>query len=414
MPTKPFSFSVLLVALTACGQTALPVDPPIVHDPPRAADGCTALFDAHADWSTGCQGPALRDGQREDLIAHCTARAELPGIAVAPAAFQYCAVKIATSNCASLPLECLTPADGSAQTTLTFLGGSVPEFYYEVFPRAPGSLPVGEGCLLGAQCQSGACSSELTCGICVDPKQIGEACGATSVCVNSDCQNGICVEIGVAAGGACQDVKGDSDCLSSLYCLDTVCVPRLKVGDTCPDDYRPVCMEGSLCLGSVCQAVEAVGEGEACDSTLARCTGEGLQCMEGTCRRPVDAVPAGGDCYLDTCALGLHCAAGTCVIPALSGAPCQEPASCVDGLTCLLTAGGTGQCAAPLGEGAECYSFYDCEGGLYCAFSKGPGHCQPLEPQGAPTSECAEDRPCGGAQVCRWGACVAIDSCSAP
>ena len=416
MPTKLFSFSLLLVALTGCGQAVLPLDPPgkpsVGQDPSKYSDTCAGLFDAYAVWATGCLGTPLPDGLRDDLVAHCAAREALPGINVAPAAFHDCAGKIAASYCASLPLECLSPSDYAAQTTLTWLGGSVYPYYYEVFPRAPGSLAAGEGCSLDAQCQSGTCMSQESCGICIDSKQVGEACDATSSCVNSACQSGVCVEVGVAEGGACYQGKGGSNCLSSLYCGKNGCVPRLAVGSPCSGNGTFVCQVGTLCRANTCLPIHEVHEGDACDSSLAPCRGEGLTCMDGLCRRPVDNVPAGGSCSFDTCVLGLNCVGGTCAVPVAAGGLCKHSDACMQGLTCLHAPGQKiGQCGAPPGEGGKCEEPWGCASNLYCQFTKGGGFCKAV---GLPTTECDQFRSCGGSQVCRRGKCVQLDLCSAP
>jgi hypothetical protein len=417
MPTKLFSFSLLFLALTGCGQIVVPTGTPVVPDPvvPALATHsatCTALFDAYAKREQECVGTPISAALRDDLVVHCSAREALPGISVAPSAFLECAKKIAVSSCASLPLECLSPEDGSAQTTLTWLGGSVAPFYYEVFPRVAGALLAGKSCSIGAQCASGTCSSNDTCGFCIDYRKAGESCDVTSPCLGSECVAGTCVEMGTPLGGACQDIKGDSDCLSSLYCKDSVCVPRLQVGDSCVDGYLPICAQGAICSASTCQIVKYVKEGEACDEGIARCGAEGAECVDGVCRTPVDNVPVGGSCWVDTCAVGLHCSAWLCVTPSAPGGPCVDVAGCMTGLACLGTSAGAGHCGAPLLEGADCMAQGECASGLGCEFTKDPsGTCKPY---GTSTLECGETSPCGGTEVCRGGECRPLDLCSAP
>lgn len=417
MPTKRFSFSLLFLALTGCGQIVVPTAPPVVPDPvvPDLATHsatCTALFDAYAKREQECVGTPISAELRDDLVVHCSAREALRGVSVAPAAFLDCAKKIAVSSCASLPLECLSPADDSAQTTLTWLGGSVAPFRYEVFPRADGVLVAGKSCSFGAQCASGVCASNETCGFCVDPRNAGDACDVKSRCLDSECIAGTCTETGTPLGSACEDIKGDSDCLSSLYCKDSVCVPRLQVGDTCPDTYLPVCAQGSICRASTCQIVHYVKEGEACDEGVARCGAEGAECVDGVCRRPVDGVLAGSACSFDTCAVGLHCSAFVCVAPSPPGGPCVDAAGCMTGLACLGTSTGAGHCGAPIVEGADCQAQGECASGLACEFAKDPsGTCRAAW---SSPGQCGETSPCGGTEVCRGGECRPLDLCSAP
>ena len=417
MPTKLFSFSLLFFALTGCGQIVVPTAAPVVPDPvvPDLAmhrATCTALFDAYAKREQECVGTPISAALHDDLVVHCSAREALPGVSVAPSAFLDCAEKIAVSSCASLPLECLSPADDSAQTALTWLGGSVTPFYYEVFPRAAGELLAGKSCSIGAQCASGACASNETCGFCVDRKIAGEACDVTSRCLGSECIAGTCTETGTPLGASCQATKGDSDCLSSLYCKDSVCVPRRQVGDACSVGDLPICVPGSICRASTCQIVQYVKEGEACDDAVTRCGAEGTRCTDGVCRLPVDGVQAGGSCSFDTCAVGLHCSASVCVLPVVLGGPCAESAACLTGFACLGTSSGAGHCGAPIVEGADCQSMGECASGLWCEFAKDPtGKCRAAWSSSAP---CGETTPCGGAEVCRSGECRPLDLCSVP
>ena len=232
-----------------------------------------------------------------------------------------CAAKITLAECAGVPLECLSPLgkiDNSGQLSYVWMGNGFSELYYDLFPRATGSLAAGAARDIGAQCQSGNCTSRDSCGSCVDESKVGETCGPTALCMGwrGQCMDGVCVEVGLAEGSPCQETKGSSDCLSSLYCSNGTCAPRLKVGDACIEGgYLPVCPKDASCIAFVCQQVKEAHEGEACDFWPVICTGEGLFCDGETCRKPRTGAPAGSGCLRDFCAEGLICATYTCAVP---------------------------------------------------------------------------------------------------
>ncbi|MFS8069978.1 MAG: hypothetical protein ACMG6S_26740, partial [Byssovorax sp.] len=343
MPTKLGSLSLLLFTLTACGQTI--TEPPVTTPEPSATTAsrasCAAFVGAYTSWATGCLGTTLSAGRRDDLVDHCAARAALPGVEVTEGAIAACAAKIALAECTGVPLECLSPLgriDNSGQLSYVWMGNGVSALYYDLFPRAKGSLATGAACDIGAQCQSGNCTSRDSCGFCVDESKLGDACGPTALCVGwrDQCTDGVCVEVGLAEGSACQETKGSSDCLSSLYCLNGTCIPRLQVGDLCDaDGYLPACPEDTRCVASVCQQVKEAHEGEACDVGPVYCTGEGLFCDGETCRRPRTGAPAGSSCFQDFCGEGLICATYTCAVPRNAGEACDYTEACAAGLACI-------------------------------------------------------------------------------
>ena len=414
MPTKLGSLSLLLFTLTACGQTI--TEPPVTTpEPTTTTASCAAFVDAYTSWATGCRGTTLPAGRRDDLVDHCAARAALPGVEVSAGAIAACAAKITLAECTGVPLECVSPLgrfDNSGQLSYVWMGNSISDTYYDLFPRARGSLAAGAACDIGEQCQSGNCTSLDSCGSCVDESKPGEACGPTALCVGrrNQCTDGVCVEIGLPEGSACQEAKGDSDCLLSLYCSNGTCVPRLKVGDACPEDgYLPVCPTDATCLDAVCQHVEEVHEGEACDIGPVSCTGEGLFCDGKTCRKPRTGAPAGSSCFQDFCAEGLICATYTCAAPKKAGEACEYTESCAAGLACLYGATNSGVCGTPKSEGASCASLEECAKGLHCDQAGPEWTCKVLPEL---TIECAERYPCSGSEICRAGVCGAFAACS--
>jgi hypothetical protein len=408
MPSLPRPSLVLLLALTACGQTA------VTETPPEPAPLCAPLFDAYTTWAKACGRAELSSLQQGELVAHCEAHAALPGIDVPPAAFHECAGAIAASSCAVLPLHCLTPLGGSSpfnQPTRVWVGsGSIAD--YELFPRVSGTLATGAACDVGDQCQSGTCTSYDQCGVCADVRALGESCGATALCATGICDSGVCVVPGSPEGSACQAPKGASGCLPSLYCPNGTCVPRLHVGDACPDGALSfeACPVGSVCHASVCQSIATMQEGQACDGVTAVCSGEGIFCLDGVCRQPVAGVGLGGSCGLDVCVPGLMCSYASCAVPAQEGEPCLGAVACAANLLCLSDPQGGSRCGAPRGEGEACGGLDECGPELFCDLSGTASSCRRAAVQG---EACGDGSgPCMDSLACRDGMCGALDECS--
>lgn len=411
MLLKPLSAGLLLASLTGCGEIALPSQPPVYYE-----DSCAGLFSAYATWAGGCRGEKLSDADEHELLSRCTVRTAIPGIHVAPAAFSDCAGKVAASSCAVLPVECLTRSDIDNEQS-TFLGTGVESWQYELFPRTPGALPMGASCSLGAECLSGACSgSPSACGACVAFARLGEACDAQQLCVGSTCDGSVCVDPGLPEGSACL-VNGFGACQAKLRCvngLNGVCAPRLGIGMACnedPGDSSGGCVEGAVCSGSLCMAVEEAGPGEPCDNKVHQCVAELYGCFDGVCRKPIGDVPEGGSCDRDACASDLHCVASICEVPAEEGKLCSQLASCVSGLSCLRDSDTSNHCGPGLAEGAECWLSGECASGLECNIGKGGGKCAPIYHH--PTW-CTDAMPCGEDMTCRSGVCIPLAICTGP
>jgi hypothetical protein len=401
------SFSLLfLLGLSACSQTVVPE----AKDPPKT-DLCASLYDAYATWAKACTGAELQEGQRYNLITHCAARAALPGVHVADEAFQGCAAKIAMSSCGALPVECLSPDYMDARGWLTDVWlGNETFGTYEIFPRTAGKLAAGAGCDINAQCQSGECTADSDrCGICVDLKKPGEACGATTICTGqSSCEDGVCKEFGVGEGSPCEAPKGASNCKSSFYCPNGTCVPRLKVGDACNQDGLPfdACPVGAVCHDSICQTIHEAHDGQACNDSTAPCADEGSFCADGMCRKPVADMPEGSDCGPDACARGLACHYGHCAKAAQAGEECTLDVSCAVNLYCHQAPGGN-RCG-PLGAESEaCGSFDECGPDLECDLSAST--CTRAHGAG---EKCGNGYRCMDPLECVAGVCSALGVCS--
>jgi hypothetical protein len=168
----------------------------------------------------------------------------------------------------------------------------------------------------------------------------GAPCGEAAQCTGRRCNKptgsicGACAPR-VPAGGDC---KSTSDCEDTLICGPTKCVVPSKAGEACGGTAP--CAAPLLCSKGTCGAGVGAGEscadGEACKSGLA-CEPSSKVCQELSFAKPGEACGlvsgsivgcAGGAVCKDTCvapaADGASCSAG--------GAPCQAPASCLNGV----------------------------------------------------------------------------------
>jgi hypothetical protein len=382
---------------------------------------CTTLFESYSGWTEECFGTTLGATEMNHLVTTCAERGALPGIGATVAAIQGCGAQIAASSCAALPLDCIiTDHDGYAPpSTLAFLT-SDDDAAYHLFPRAPGQLASGTACDIAAQCQSGSCSTTFsydfdhTCGVCVDQRGAGEACGANTVCsYGTSCTDGVCTSWGSKLGEACQSPKGESNCLPDLYCPVDTCVPRLHIGDACDESYvaHEACPQGAICNAGVCQVVVEGKAGDACDDVVVHC-GTGMFCAEGNCRKPVANVGLGGACVGDICASSLRCRNQVCAVPAEVGEPCYENSECAAGLICPALLVQKPTCQAPRAEGQSCEAEDACDHGLTC------GGSTPMTPicvrKVAEGEACSDAARCWAPLSCIDGVCGDLGVCSAP
>lgn len=423
MTLRTFSASLLLaLSLAACGQSvATPVPTPVTTPPvpPQATAGCTGLYEAYSTWIKVCTGAELAKAEIDHLAVTCTERAALPGVDATPAAISSCASRIAASSCTALPADCImSNYPGEAPPANRDFLINDEEVGYQLFPRTQGKLAAGQACDISAQCQSGECSTILsydfdhTCGVCVDPKKIGESCDANAVCeYGSNCTDGVCKDWGDPEGAPCQAPKGDSNCQHDLYCPSGTCVPRLHVGDYCQDTFQQVCSQGSVCNTSICKLVVQVKAGEACDSVVTFC-GTGLLCAEGHCRAPVANVGLGGSCVGDVCAPSLRCRGTVCGVPAQENESCYEDQECGPGLTCDALLQQNPVCSPPRHEGEACVSSDACDNGLTCDFTN------PMMPvcirKLAAGEACDDSHRCWAPLSCLDGVCGELGLCSMP
>jgi len=188
--------------------------------------------------------------------------------------------------------------------------------------------PIGPGgscgrsreCEPGLACQGGTCipqtapAEELRCGGDDD-------CRATEVCQESVVGSGIRICVAVEtwndAGEACED---SGDCLYlSQACIDGVCRPRGRPGETCGSPDDPPCELGAPCREGRC----GLPVGEACNPYCPWC---GAACVgwcrpepsagdgSGLCAPPLaEGEPCGAERGFGACDIGLECRRGATV-----------------------------------------------------------------------------------------------------
>ena len=409
--------SLLVVAMAGCGET-------VTAPPPGPAPGghsdasiaaCAALYDSYVAWAKACTAVEPARAGIEDLAAACAQRAALPGIDLPAATILSCSAKVAVASCAALPLECLTPLDGyedSRGAWLTDVVSSIIEggAIFELFPRTKGTLKPGEACDLRAQCASGTCGPGQACGVCLEVKSQGEACGGTAICEYGIlCDSGTCVDVRPGLGEACSIGAKESGavCRGDLYCDGEMCRPRLSPGQACTGVDSSECFPGAICDGSICQASTLGEAGVACDDVAARCV-EGTFCQEGICHVPVANGSLGDACGVDVCGPGLNCAFGACGPPSKPGDSCQYWEQCGGGNYCGADADYGGfHCAVPRREGEPCIGLPYCEIGLFCDVTT--DRCKRNLEAG---SACSDSTACRWPSYCRDGVCSEL-FCSA-
>lgn len=260
--------------------------------------------------------------------------------------------------------------------------------------------PAGAACAYGWQCAEQACSAESAegglCGVCLDIRRLGEACGdGLAACSwTAECIDGICQSTKNTAGEPCENqAKGGSDdCDADLYCA------------------------GKLGGMGVCTALPTFGE--PCGPGIQKCAGFG-HCERGTCVAPREGA-LGDSCDDRPCMVNLKCHSfpegHTCeepnVVPLNGNCTSSIPnLDCAKGTSCSLTGGPmlpTGRypvaCLANKLEGEECASSR-CADGLVCQRLDGETiySCHPLRVEG---ENCQSADACSSGLECRNGTCV--------
>ncbi|MFK7988550.1 MAG: DNRLRE domain-containing protein [Sandaracinaceae bacterium] len=232
-------------------------------------------------------------------------------------------------------------------------------------------------CSINTATQAANCQGDGTCGSLVEidcsPFTCsGDACGATSCTV-------------------------DSECASGFYCSGTSCVPLLTNGLACALGTQ--CVSGE-CVDDVCCDRGCGGQCEACDQAGSI----------GTCSTVTSGAPQGGRpmCLgTGTSCLG-SCDGSSATACGYPGAETNcAPASCTAGVASEPAAcAGDGSCAAavtldcsPYGCNGDvcastCANTLECAVGFFCSSGS---ICEPLQPNG---DACTLD------EQCQTGECV--------
>jgi hypothetical protein len=158
-------------------------------------------------------------------------------------------------------------------------------------------------------------------------------------------------------------------------------------------DWADVDLE--ILKGPGCVVPGKRGEGAGCWS-FSQCAG--LECARtAACGKCTTRVAAAGDCQADSdCLVGLVCGNDRCVVPAETGAACDDAHPCRRSLRCT-----GGICGPRAGAGQACNAHEDCSGDLLCNFGRGtcgpaiasPTRCSPMEADGSVLY-------CGGGSTC--------------
>lgn len=392
----------LLVAfsslLFACGSVETAPTPP---PPSTLVEACHHFFQARVAYEHTCPGFGPSAPDEASTVASCVGVASARGSLVQASEVESCAAQLGSLACVS---------HGGYPSCVGW-GSDL------LFPEHdhPGTLPPGEGCFAGVQCDSGYCSGwSNACGMCLRPRAVGESCPAPEDhCLDGSwCTDGSCQLPGTKEGEKC-NAYGGGDCQQTLFCktpdpsiLDGVCAARGPVGAAC-DDVIP-CAEGEFCDAGSCALRHH--DGASC-TTWDSCEHD---CIDGVCGQGKIGIGAYGDCTFGDCGPDLHCENQICIpyqyLP--KGAICTGagPAYCGAGLICDLgcypgPCAESSVCTEIPGPGETCSTYGNCAPGSACVgFSPVDGMLGACVKLGVLDQPC----PCNEALTCVAGKCVAF------
>lgn len=277
-------------------------------------------------------------------------------------------------------------------------------------------LSIGEACAASSQCLDEICSA----GLCAAKRVAGESCSSLSDCKTGACRNGTCCSLDVASAdgycgacevgtGRCVGCAGDSLYSQSSWSGRCMCNPSHYWG------------YGSLNLCNFeTQAAITQPTGSMC-GTDAGCT-SGRCLASRCCSTTAAATPfctscdSGGNC--SACSFGYFVGNGTCQLKLPSGNACETDGqcrsdSCWNGVcTTLKRPAGAAcaqdtQCAGNVCRGGSCCAALDDTGCSFCRAGDGVcTSCQyPWQPRvryaGEPWCKCMGDLyPSGNDEIC--------------
>lgn len=271
----------------------------------------------------------------------------------------------------------------------------------------------------GTECGRAPCEEGLRCdGICVRPKQEGQACEGDAGCVTGlACFNGSCRPPFIESA-SCNETM---PCGPGLACINDICEPATSPCD--PNDTYACgvfasCRELSTneCQavgnpGASCTESPQCGEGYWCEE--GRCTvaaartepcADGVWCAAGlACQFPdfvCGSIPERGDaCALslygpNLCAAGLGCVDGVCNdLPGLDQ-PCTNDSRCAEPFGCSFERDGS-FCKEKRGANETCENDSICADGFFCDFRENT--CAAVYSVG---QECSQGNECGRERSC--------------
>jgi hypothetical protein len=185
-----------------------------------------------------------------------------------------------------------------------------------------GTLPNGEACVDGNQCQSGSCNKadNSICGVCGRRAELGESCATSSCASGLNCVEDICRRP-VDQGQACSSWL---ECKPPFTCVAGTCQAPVAAGEPCSSALECDFLGGFSCNSTlnVCQAIQFAGTGEPCGTVndrLVMCGGN------AKCHKPANGQP--GTCSR-VVAEGEACSADA---ENDGGATCRRPSVCENG-----------------------------------------------------------------------------------
>lgn len=275
----------LVVASYGCGDNS-PSTSPDAKDGPVADSGVDRGSDAHAD-----AGPATggADGHADSATDHAgtggTDGATDVAIDAGPSDHGSDAAGGTDGGGSDATPPTPTCTDGIKNGTETGIdcGGKC------------GACGPGKPCLLGTDCQFGACESNGTCGACGVPS---DCPGVESECQHRTCTAGVC-GLALEPAGTVLAVQTTGDCVSRQCGADGK-VTAVNDGTDLPDDKNP-------CTNDICTAGVPSHTNQPVDTTCGganRCDAAG-QCVG--CTVAADCPGTDNACRTRTCS-----AAGVC------------------------------------------------------------------------------------------------------
>lgn len=201
--------------------------------------------------------------------------------------------------------------------------------------QVAGSRATGEPCGQDSQCQARNCqlASGTNCGTCQPTVGAGQACGGAAkiACVSSlSCINSVCVAPG-SSGQAC---SSSAPCQTNLRCASGTCQPKVEPGGACATSSDCKTYLGNQTCDAnakVCATVTInyIDGGGSCTNSVMNNTQNlckaDFECRAKTAGAPTTCEPRtalGQPCGtgLAGCVLGTSCVSGTCQV--------VDPASC--------------------------------------------------------------------------------------